>query len=429
MSALDTLLSPSLARLVKRVMPKGAQRRFVTTLAEAEATAGTNDKVILLGDAVFITVDTKPDLPPDFIAVTPVFAFGEAKKVKRFVNKDIAQVLLDKPTSFAMDAYIGWGRRQKRDVTLVIGGMVKPRGTRVELVVLEKGAVREITERELPDIDSKQFTDILRAIVQEFSARYQITKTVVADPLCARMKPVDFAVAIGARPFVGALSFPMRAFLNSGVKIERKNVRINQKSLWMIALAAAGLSLAFCSWSISTAYSGLQEASQRFDSAATLPSLKKTGGISNEMLARMEQRHAFLTTVAPQKKQAVMLRKLAQAVASVPQMSIRSITILPNIFQETAPPAVNGAPSPVPGAPAAASADLVVPGTPMATIEVAYPADDNEAVVQGRSVAATLSALSGYPMRIDQQGILPVEGKSGIRRWRIDIPYESGLTR
>lgn len=400
----------------------GKYRHFVSSLAEAELAVKTKSKVILLGDAVYVTKGSAQEPPPDYIAVSPVFAFGEAKKVNRFVDKNIAKVLIDTPTSFAVDSYISWGRGKKDGVTLLIGGTTKTQGTRIELIVFDKGVVREITERELPDIESKQFLDILRATVQEFGARYPINRVVVVDPLSTKLPDVDFAEPIGFRPYVTTLSFPLRAFLNSGVKIERPTVKINQKALWTVTSVAVGISLVVSAWMVSQSWGKLSAATERFQRAAALPSIKASGGISPDVLARMENHRRFLTTPNAQKIEAKMILKLAQSASSISRLSIRSISVMPNIVKDPVPIAQGGPISAPPPKPAGGKGTAL--GTPMVTIEVVFPSDERDPVTQGRDLAQQLSVLSGYPMRIDQGGILATDAKSGLRRWRIDVPFE-----
>lgn len=416
-----------LSRLLQ--LSGGAAKRFVSNIEQAEEALAAKSKVVLLGDAVYVTKEAARDVPPDFIAVSPLFAYGEAKKITRYVDKRIAQVLIDTPTSFAVDAYIGWGRRNRDQVTLLIGGIAKVHGTHVELLVFEKGAVREITERELPELGSKQFIDILRATVQEFGARYALTRTVIVDPLCAQLPEIDFAEPIGLRPFVASLSFPLRAFLNGKLKIDRARVQINRKTLWTVTLCATIISLLISGFAINQSWGKLSAARLRFTRAAALPSIKRSGGISPDLLARMESHRMFLTTPGAQAVEAKMMLRLARAASTVPHLTIRSIAILPNIAKDplALPAVAPNAGSPAPQG-AAVPKKPVERGTPMITLEVACPPDGNDAVTQGRDLAVQLSASSGFPMRIDQGGILSSDLKSGLRRWRIDVPYETEAT-
>ena len=407
----------------------GKHRHFVSSLAEAELAVKTKSKVILLGDAVYVAKDAVQEPLSEYIPVSPVFAFGESKKINRFVDKEIAKTLIDTPTSFAVDSYISWGRGQKEGVTLLIGGTTKLNGTRIELLVFDKGSIREITERELPDIESKQFLEILRATVQEFGARYALNKVVVVDPLSTKLPDVDFAKPIGYRPYVGTLSFPLRAFLNSGIKIERPSVKINQKALWTFTSVAVGISLLASAWIVNQSWGKLSTATERFQRAAALPSIKQSGGISPDLLAKMENHRRVLSTANAQKIQAKMILKLAQAASGIPRMSIRSISVMPNIVKDPVPIVAAAPIVPVPK-PAAPVMDVraAMRGTPMVTIEVVFPSDERDPVTQGRELAEKLSILSGYPMRIDQGGILATDAKSGLRRWRIDVPFEKEPT-
>ncbi|MBK4738753.1 hypothetical protein [Noviherbaspirillum pedocola] len=418
-----------LSRLLLRISG-GTAKRFVSDIAQAEAAVGTKNKVVLLGDAVYVTKEAAKDVPPDFIAASPLFAYGEAKKITRFVDRRIAQVLIDTPTSFAVDAYIGWGRRNRDQVTLLIGGIAKEHGTHVELLVFEKGSVREITERELPELGSKQFVDILRATVQEFGARYALTRTVIADPLCAQLPDIEFAEPIGLRPFVGSMSFPLRTFLKGKLKVDRARVKINRTALWSVTLSATAVSMLISAFMIHQSWGKLEAARLRFARAAALPSIQHSGGISPDLLARMENHRNYLTTPGAQVVEARMMLRLAHAAAAVPHLTIRSIAILPDMQKEpTALPAVPphaGTPAP---AAATAQPKPTARGTPMITLEVACPPDGADMVAQGRDLAVKLSTSSGFPMRIDQGGILSADPRTGVRRWRIEVPYETEAAR
>jgi hypothetical protein len=218
----------------------------------------------------------------------------------------------------------------------------------------------------------------------------------------------------------------LRTYLKGQLKVDRTRVKINRRALWSVTLAATLVSLVISGFVVNQSWGQLAAARLRFERAAALPSIKRSGGISPDLLARMENHRTFLATAGAQVSQAKMLLRLANAAASVPHLTIRSIAILPNLAKD---PLAQVPVAPLAAAPVPPSVPPqqkpVQRGTPMITLEVACPPDGNDVVAQGREVAMKLSASSGFPMRIDQGGILSIDPRSGLRRWRIEVPLET----
>lgn len=388
----------------------GRERHFVHDLVSAEAARSSGKQAVMVGRSMFVTMEDGVEPAPGFVPVTPVISFGEAKKLRRFVDDSVAHLVYDIPVSFAADSYVSWGRKRKADGLLLIGGSVGDDGVKLDIFIFERGDLRQVIDRNLVSPRSEHFKEALASIVKNFRMKHHITRVCIAAPLpesfCDAVREAEY---VGIEPFSFALTFPMRAHLGRGLQVhaaarENSEQRSSRRA-WVVPAAIISIALCASSYLVGRAWTRYTQAVDAFVSAASLPSLKESGGIDTELLARMEAHRRMLSGRTDHREQAALLILLAKAASSIDGVYIKAIDI----------PTKNraGAPAGTPGSPAA---------EPIATIYILMPPQDGvDPAVQGEQIAQQLAQKSGLSAQITQGGIMALDFKTQMRQWRLEI--------
>lgn len=387
----------AISNLIQRFISN--KRHTVVSSPDAAAAATHRGaKALLVGQAVYIALDESA--PEGYVQANPILAWGDAKRVNRYIDARVVEELHDIPIAFAVDAYLSFGRKFKHDIVLLIGGAETVDRVVLELYVFERGKLKAVAERLLPSVSDSSFHEVFNATLKEFQSKHPISRTLLADPLPAIGDLAATIEQVGDAPFRHVLFFPMRAFLSSKSALRKKIVAKTQGTRSMMASASilAGSVLI----SLGVMYFGfakLQKANAMFDQVAALPAIHESKGVDSAFLATLEARRQFLSAPPAQYPQADLALKLAQAAASIDGLKIRSIQVMRAQANQKA----------------------------LAAIEVAALKSDDPQLgseaLQGRDIARKLSAASGLSMRIDAGGTLARES-GGILRWRIEIPKE-----
>lgn len=388
----------------------GAERTFVHNLDSAISAEAAHVPVTLCGPAIFATMESMVEPPEGYVQITPILAYGEARKVRRYVNQQIAQVLVDTPVTSALDSYITWGRSQKHDHLLLISGANTDRGVDLEFYVFVRGVLNTIVERQLPGETKPHFQEALRAVIQEFTSRFPISRTVIAHPTPKSvLDAIKGAEDIGAAPFKRTLYFPMRAYLARGVKLVRatkKKELITGGKAWAPVAVVASVGVAISAALLFHGVTKFEAAKERFTEVASQQASQHAGGIDSDLLARMEMHRKTLASPLPHREQADLVLRLAKAAASIDGVLVRAVGV-----------PQRGQSIPMVGNPAEAPKDSVI-----AYVELMMkPADGKDPVLHGKEVAGLLAEKSGMSTLIAAGGVMSVDFKTQMRVWRIEI--------
>lgn len=402
-------LEASYSRLVG-----GTERFFVGDMANATLAEAEHRQATLIGPALFVTLENLPEPPTGYMQITPILSFGDGRKVRRYVQQDVAQALGDAPVTCAVESYIAWGRKNKHDVQLLITGANTGGGIHLDLYVFTRGALTTIVERQLPAATSALFGESLRAVIREFETRFPITRKVVADPTPPIFDHTYVGLEyVGAAPFRRTLYFPMRAYLARGVKLvaaaRRKQQSMGRRA-WVAPVAMVSMAVAISTALLLHGVTKYERAKSRFVEVASVQQSQHVGGIDADLLSRMETHRKILSGATAHREQATLLLSLARATASIPEVHVKSVSI------------PLAAPGPSPAVAVAGEKEPV-----LASIEVMMKPDDaTDPVVQGKKIARELSHRSGMTTVISPGGVLSVDFKTQMRVWRIDVTGRTG---
>lgn len=377
------------------------KRQIIVACAEdAETATDRGARALLVGQAVFVSMDPSIEPPAGFIQAAPILSFGQAKQLRRYIQEDVIAHLHDIPVAFAVDAYMAWGKRQKHDVVLLLGGGALQDSVNLELYIFDRGVLRQLVERSLPQQSAAHFHEVLSATVQEFQARFPVSRVVVAPPL-----PLfPYLPASTERlddDLLGHLwYFPVRSYLSSKqARLSAAN-RKTGKNLFGKTAAAGVLLL---SMAIAGALDGwswmkLKHAGEAFDHASALPSVQKAGGIDNALLSHLDAHRKMLITPPAHKSQVDLMGALLKGISSIPGMRIKMLQITPSFRM-----AGNGSYH---------RAELEV---------MMLPESAMNQVEQGKVVATQLADATGLGFRINPSGLLASGEKADYRTWHLEV--------
>lgn len=334
---------------------------------------------------------------------------------------------------FAVDHYLTWGLAQRGSV-IVIGGYPSADSTSLQLYIISNGQLRTIQEKNLPAYDNPRFPSELAFFLEETRATFASYKIYWAAPL----PPLDSEylksdiVNIGAQPFARHIYMPV-------LKREGSAPLMHVAGLPLLIWGPLCLAYAGLMWA---PYHHYHRAKKEYETRTDPAINPQTCQPSNypdylyrsqtNKLEVIQLQKAYLYQPMPQVMGASALKQKLEAIASIPQLTIKAFNL---DFAAAANAAASVPGGAAPGTPANAPAGAVSVAPPAAAVTVADHGNnaivsftvsvprkaDMKALDQGNELLKELTRRMGMNLHLMPQGWqeLP-DGKGGTHIYRIE---------
>ena len=362
---------------------------FKTAGTIVDVNAAQGDRLLVGGGLLYASVNPTVQAPGQYIEQTPreagalwrVFSKSPPKMYVR-VHPDLVSITKAK-VGFLVDGYLAWGRRQRKGIIALVGGLsTGDYGFQLDVLVFDRGQLIDIFDKQLPSPNSPEFQLAAQSVVGEIRDKYKADRIVLAAPL------VDLQIPgtehIGAQPL-------------KLIKFARLTLLEKQRVSWYIPAAASVAGMAFYVGAIALPWSRYATAVDDFERAAKSPEITAHGGLDAGYKAVMSQRRHFME--APRRQQSLpsVLLSIVRGVGVVPGIRILEMRL------------------PAPSVGVANDPSLVVSQNPESKaigagaqpdvqMRLSVAKSGTSAMEQGKAVIGTLSESTGMELRIVPQG-------------------------
>lgn len=398
-----------LATLLRR-----RKMRVVSNLDEASRAVDEGDKVVLAGQSVYLGFSIEES--PGYVEARTFLARGDAKKVVRLMDLGIIQELYDTPVAFGVDGYIAYGRRFTHDTVVILGGAETEESVNLEIYVFENGVLKALAERNLPVSSSPHFESVFNATLQEFYAKFPITRIFMASGLPA-IENLDKKIEyIGEAPFKRLIFLPGRMFGAKGVKLRRARPRSAIREMLVpITITVIGLVSAVALGV--TGYSSYQSAVDQFKMINESPITRSAGAVNKDLLEVMKARKLRLDSAAAHQAQISSISQLIRTLSALPDLKMESIATISSGNAQAASSASGRQRS---SRRSSGSSNEVAESTNTKTIavaklEISARAEGESSLEQASLIAEQIALHSGLDVMLDNTGA--GDDKGGVRKW------------
>ncbi len=350
----------------------------------------TSRKLLIGGQAVFASM--QPTTPPQgFVQQAPREAAGgllsgfKKNMPKVYVYVDPKLFELPKARyALTLDAYLGWGVRHRKGVTVLIGGLETDDETSVEVLVFDSGGLIDLADRNLPERSSTKFRSAADALIDDYRARFPSARFVQAAPLSDwELVGVDY---IGEKPLRRVSYRPL-------VKT------ISAKTGYVIPVAIALVGVAFYGGALSKGWGRYTRAVAEYEQAAADPAIQKQGGIDVGYLDVMQQRRFFMDEPRRQEILSQKTESFVRGIGAVQDVKIIELKLPAPSINPQSQIGVTISPEN-----AQAKNKLNGDRAPDVWMTISVPRSDAPAIDQAKQVMTTIANSTGMSLRLAHQG-------------------------
>lgn len=366
--------------------------KYAMAASAADLGASQTRKLLIGGQLVFAALHSDSKPPKAYVAQQPREAvpglLAGFRKNNPKVHVHVHPNVLDHSKArfaFLIDAYVGWGVKQRKGSVAVIGGIEqKDGGFHVDVLVFDTGRLVSLYDLELPERSSPRFDAAAASVVARIAVAHPKARIVQVAPLDNwNLQGVEY---LGDKP-LRSLSFRP---IGRGTS--------NKRHLLLPAsIVAAGA--IFNAGSIGLAWGKYSESIERYDVAARDPMIVKQGGIDSNYINVMTQRRLFMETPRRQDLLPNKILTIVRGIGVLPSVQIVEMKLpAPSLGTQ---PASNIVVDPEGNKnPNLITADRV----PDTWMRISVPKSDGSALDQAHDVLARLADSTGMTLRLVQRG-------------------------